>query len=87
MTSWCWPSNAGGAEPGLAVDTTRGPILRTSPADAVTERTEEGPDDRALRLLVRRTPSPARSGTRGGVAGGRAQPGHTRGATHRPTGK
>ena len=69
------------------VDASRGPVLRTFPADAVTERTEEGPDDRALRLLVRRTPSPARSGTRGGVAGGRAQPGHTRGATHRPTGK
>jgi hypothetical protein len=69
------------------VDASRGPVLRTFPADAVTERTEEGPDDRALRLLVRRTPSPARSGTRGGVAGGRAQPGHTRGATHRPTGR
>lgn len=69
------------------VDTTRGPVLRTSPADAVTERTEQGPGDRVLRLLVRRTPSPARGGKPGGVAGGRAQPGHTRASTHRPTGK
>ena len=69
------------------VDTTRGPVLRTSPADGVTERTEWGPDDRVLRLLVRRTPSPAPGGKRGGVAGGRAQSGHARGATHRPTGK
>ncbi|MEA2466067.1 MAG: hypothetical protein QOJ57_193 [Thermoleophilaceae bacterium] len=69
------------------VDPTRGPVLRTFNPNALTERTEEGPDDRALRLLVRRTPPPARGGTRGGVSGGRARPGHARGAMHRPTGK
>jgi hypothetical protein len=69
------------------VDASRGPVLRTFPPEALSERTEEGPDDRALRLLVRRTPSPARAGSRGGVTGGRARPGHTRGAAHRPTGK
>jgi hypothetical protein len=69
------------------VDPARGPVLRTFNPKALTERTEEGPDDRALRLLVRRTPPPARGGTRGGVTGGRARAGHTRGAMHRPTGK
>jgi hypothetical protein len=69
------------------VDASRGPVLRTFPANTLSERTEEGPSDRALRLLIRRTPSPARAGSRGGVSGGRARPGHTRGAVHRPTGK
>lgn len=69
------------------VDADRGPVLRTFNADAVSEREEEGPDDKALQALLRRTPSPARGGTRGGVQGGRARPGHARGAMHRPTGK
>jgi hypothetical protein len=71
----------------VVVDATRGPVLRTFNPDALSERTEEGGDDRALRLLVRRTPPPTRAGSRGGVSGGRARPGHTRGAVHRPTGK
>jgi hypothetical protein len=69
------------------VDASRGPVLRTFPLDSLSERTEEGPDDRALQLLVRRTPSLARGGTRGGVDGGRPRQGHARGAAHRPTGK
>jgi hypothetical protein len=69
------------------VDASRGPVLRTFDPKALSERAEEGPDDRALQLLVRRTPSPARSGSRGGVSSGRVQQGHTRGAAHRPTGK
>jgi hypothetical protein len=69
------------------VDAERGPVLRTFSPDALSERTEEGPDDKALQALLRRTPSPARGGTRGGVTGGRAQPGHARGAAHRPTGR
>jgi hypothetical protein len=69
------------------IDPERGPVLRTFSASAISERTEEGPDDRALRLLVRRTPHPARGGSRGGVQGGHARPGHSRAAMHRTTGK
>lgn len=69
------------------VEAGRGAVLRTfSPRD-LSERTEEGADDHALNLLLRRTPSPARGGSRGGVTSGRAQPGHARGAAHRPTGR
>jgi hypothetical protein len=69
------------------VDPDRGPVLRTFSVSALSERTEAGPDDRALEAVLRRTPSPVRGGTRGGVTGGRARPGHTRGTIHRPTGK
>jgi hypothetical protein len=69
------------------IDPSRGPVLRTFSVSALSERTEEGPDDRALQAVLRRTPSPLRAGTRGGVTGGRGRPGHKRGATHRPTGK
>ena len=41
------------------MDRARGPLFRTVHPRTLTERTEEGPDDRALRLLVRRTPPPA----------------------------
>jgi hypothetical protein len=69
------------------VDASRGPVMRTFHPDALSERAAEGPDDQALQLLVRRTPPPARSGSRGGVSGGRARQGHARGAAHRPTGR
>jgi hypothetical protein len=69
------------------VDPARGPVLRTVHPRALTPRTEEGPDDRALRLLVRRTPPPVHGSGRGGSAGGRGLAGHPRGAAHRPTGR
>jgi hypothetical protein len=69
------------------MDRERGPVLRTVQRSAVTERTEAGPDDRALRLLVRRTPPAARGGGRGEAGGARGRAGHTRAAMHRPTGK
>jgi hypothetical protein len=68
------------------VDPSRGPVFRTVHPKTLTERTDEGPDDRALRLLLRRTPPPAFA-TRGGARGGRPLPGHSRGAMHRTTGK
>jgi hypothetical protein len=69
------------------VDPGRGPVFRTVHPTALTERTEEGPGDRALRLLVRRTPPPVR-GTAGDEApAGRGSPAHTRAAMHRTTGK
>jgi hypothetical protein len=69
------------------VDRTKGPVLRTVHPDALSERTEEGPDDRALRLLIRRTPPPAHGRTGGGTATGHGSRGHARGTMHRTTGK
>jgi hypothetical protein len=69
------------------LDPGRGPVFRTVDPKTLTERSEEGPHDRALRLLIRRTPPPVHAAARGGARGGRGQPGHTRVATHRTTGK
>jgi hypothetical protein len=69
------------------VDPRRGPVLRTVHHSALTERTQEGPDDRALQLLLRRTPAPVRGASTGRTAAGRGNPGHSRTASHRTTGK
>ena len=69
------------------VDRTRGPVFRTVHPSTVIARTEEGPDDRALRLLLRRTPPPVHGAARGGGPGGQGRAGHPRGAAHRPTGR
>jgi hypothetical protein len=69
------------------VDSGRGPVLRTVHPKTLTERTEEGPDDRALRLLIRRTPTPVHGRASGGTSAGRGSRGHTRGTMHRTTGK
>ena len=42
------------------VDRGRGPVFRTVHPRTLSERPAEGADDRALRLLIRRTPPPAR---------------------------
>jgi hypothetical protein len=69
------------------MDASRGPLFRTVHPDALTERTVEGPDDRALRLLIRRTPG-ARIGAGSGASPAlHDSPGHTRGASHRTTGR
>jgi hypothetical protein len=69
------------------VDPRRGPVFRAVHPKTLTERTEEGRDDRALRLLIRRTPPPARGAADGGPAAGREAPAHMRAAMHRTTGK
>jgi hypothetical protein len=69
------------------VDPRRGPVFRTVHPTTLTERTQEGPDDRALRLLVRRTPPPVRGAARGGTGAAHGRRGHTRAATHRTTGR
>jgi hypothetical protein len=69
------------------VDRSRGPVFRTVHPETLTSRAEESPDDRALRLLIRRTPPPVHGAGRGGTAGARARAGHPRGAAHRPTGR
>jgi hypothetical protein len=69
------------------VDRARGPVFRTVHPDALSERTEEGTQDRALRLLIKRTPPPGRGGSGAQAGAGRGRPGHARGAMHRTTGK
>jgi hypothetical protein len=69
------------------VDRKRGPVFRSVGVDALAARAEEGPNDHALHLLIRRTPGggrtggPARTGTTHGSAG------FARPAAHRPTGR
>lgn len=65
----------------------RGPSFRTVHPDTLTERSAEGPGDRALRLLIRRTPPPARGAARDGSGVGHGRAGHARGTMHRTTGK
>jgi hypothetical protein len=69
-------------------DRTRGPILRTVHPSTLTERSLEGAHDQALRQLIRRTPSAARGGPRGGNGPGQGPRGaHTRAPAHRATGR
>ena len=70
------------------VDRGRGPVFRTVHPRTLTEREAAGQDDRALNLLIRRTPPPTRGGARGGSGPGQGRSaGHTRAAMHRTTGK
>jgi hypothetical protein len=62
--------------------------MRTVGRDTLTHRSDAGPDDRALQLLIRRTPPHTHGAVRGAAAGGGGgRAGHTRGASHRPTAK
>lgn len=69
------------------VDPTRGPLFRTVNRNAVTERTQEGEYDHALRLLVRRTPQPAHGPAHGPGRNDQRRSGYRRDATHRTTGR
>ena len=69
------------------MDRGRGPVMRTVPRTALTDRAEAGPDDRALRLLIRRTPPAVHPAARAGSGGGQRRAGHNRAAMHRTTGK
>jgi hypothetical protein len=69
------------------VDPSRGPMFRTVNPSTLSERLEEGSADRALRMLIRRTPPPARGKTGDGGTAGRGSRGHARGTMHRTTGK
>jgi hypothetical protein len=70
------------------MDSARGPVLRTVNPKALEPRSEAGPADRALRLLMRRTPSPGSGPARHANVGanGRSS-GFQRGASHRTTGR
>jgi hypothetical protein len=69
------------------VDPARGPGFRTVHPDGLTAREAAGSDDAALRSLIRRTPTPSRSGVRDGGGARKAAPGFSRGTSHRPTGR
>jgi hypothetical protein len=69
------------------VDRDRGPVMRTVESSDLAERTEDAPSDRALRALIRRTPSGTRGGASAGAGAGQAHSGHRRAAMHRTTGK
>jgi hypothetical protein len=69
------------------VDPGRGPGFRTVHPKTLTERSEESPDDRALHLLIRRTPPPARGAVGGATSTGHGNAGYSRAAMHRTTGK
>jgi hypothetical protein len=69
------------------MDPHRGPSFRSVHPDALSARSQAGSDDQALRLLLRRTPPPARGKTRSSGASGQGRAGFTRSATHRSTGR
>lgn len=69
------------------LDPARGPGFRTVHPRTLTERSEASPDDRALQLLIRRTPLPARGALSGATNSGHGSAGHSRAAMHRTTGK
>ena len=69
------------------MDRGRGPVMRTVARTALTDRAEAGPDDQALRFLVRRTPPPVHTAARGGSGREQRRAGHKRAAMHRTTGK
>jgi hypothetical protein len=69
------------------VDRDRGPLFRTVSPSQLTEREQEGADDKTLRLLIRRTPPPVPGAARGAAIGGQRRSGFRRGPTHRPTGR
>ncbi|MHB8241631.1 MAG: hypothetical protein ACYDHN_06530 [Solirubrobacteraceae bacterium] len=69
------------------MDAKKGPVFRTVHPKVLTERAEAGSDDRALQLLIRRTPTSTRGSAGGANASARGHAGHTRTAAHRTTGK
>jgi hypothetical protein len=69
------------------MDRGRGPVLRSVERTALSERSEAGPDDQQLRLLIRRTPSAHRGPGHSGAGAGPGRAGRRRAAGHRTTGK
>jgi hypothetical protein len=69
------------------VDPARGPMFRTVHPRTLAERTDAAPGDRALQMLIRRTPAPVRNAAGGRSVLGRDQAAHTRSTMHRTTGK
>ena|SRR5690348_10369723 len=68
------------------VDPVRGPVLRTVSPDELRERTDAGAQDKALQLLMRRTPAPTHGKSRGAKGGGHGRSGFSRPTSHRKVG-
>jgi hypothetical protein len=69
------------------IDTKRGPLFRTVSPKTLTTREQEGPHDRALHQLIRRTPGPAHGSARAAAVSRGGRSGFKRGAMHRTSGK
>ena len=69
------------------VDAKKGPVFRSVHPDALSDRETEGAHDRALRMLIKRTPPAAHGATRGPKGSEHARAGFSRGANHRSTGR
>jgi hypothetical protein len=65
----------------------RGPAFRTVNPKLLSERNEDAADDTALRLLIKRSPPPARGSASAWTGAGHGRAGHARGSMHRTTGK
>jgi len=65
------------------IDPARGPVFRTLRPETLSSRTRHSSDDRALRLLIRRTPPPTHRAAPSGPDAGQRRAGHARTATHR----
>ena len=68
-------------------DPARGPVMRTFNPRTLAARSEAGAHDEALRRLIRRTPAVRRGDPRGPNGPGSGARGHSRPASHRPTGR
>src|SRR4051794_15819006 len=69
------------------VDPARGPVFRTVTPEELRERAEEGPHDKALQLLMRRTPARAHGKARGAKGGGHGRQGFSRATSPRKVGE
>ena len=69
------------------VDPKKGPAFRSVGREAVSEREDAGPQDRALQSLIRRTPATARGGGKGSAGSVQGRSGFGRASMHRTTGK
>ena len=69
------------------VDRVQGPVMRSVALADLSAREEAAPDDRALRMLIRRTPHGVRGAAHAGSSGAGPSAGHSRATMHRTTGK
>ena len=69
------------------VDPKRGPQFRSVHPDTLSERSAPGGHDRALQLLIKRTPRSAHGPTQGPKGSEHGRAGFSRGAAHRSTGR
>ena len=69
------------------VDAKKGPVFRSVHPDVLSDRETEGAHDRALRMLIKRTPPAAHGANRGPKGSERGRAGFSRGANHRSTGR